>query len=438
MKKTLWSAIALLVISLVTYSMKYIFNVFLARHFTPSIYGDIIVAIKTLNIFSALSLLGTTTSAQRFLKKYLNKKNKKHAHQFVQWNIKVLIHTFSIILLLTFIAMMILLSLKLFKLDILNNLHLAVFMLWITPLSGSIILFGAYLACNDKPILAFFLRNFTKYLLLMFSFIITIYFIKKSISTTQIPFIFFLAFLFLVLIEGAILYKTMPMLKKIKLEFSQASNPPISKEWFQVSVRVIINNFTFLVLCVMDLLIVEIFSHNEHNVGYYSAVLAITGIFWVISSGLFQFIKLDVSTQIDTATGKKMLQNNFNIINLLMISISTILAITIILFSKTLLLHFGPEYYLARTALYIVLAGTLVGICCQCAVVILLYSGYEKIILNISFMELVLLIIFGIPLTIYFGIIGTAISFAISVSSKTILLIYYARKKQQLKPLILF
>ena len=73
-------------IFIVNYIINYTFNVFLTRHYTPKIYGDITVTIMALWLVVPFVLQGSNLSSIRFLPEYLSTRqiNKFHGFQHGQ------------------------------------------------------------------------------------------------------------------------------------------------------------------------------------------------------------------------------------------------------------------------------------------------------------------------------------------------------------------
>ncbi len=63
--------LVLLLLTFATYGLKYVVNLLFAKNMPPEVYGDLSLALRLLAIAAALTLLGTGTSAKRFLAKYL-------------------------------------------------------------------------------------------------------------------------------------------------------------------------------------------------------------------------------------------------------------------------------------------------------------------------------------------------------------------------------
>lgn len=434
-----WLAVWLLALSIASYFMKYILNIFLANYLEARFYGDISIALRALTIFATISLLGTTFGAKRFLAYYIRIQDKLNIQNYVRWNLKLIAYTFSICLLVALVSVGLMLTLDLLNIRALSEYHVVAYMLWIAPLAALVLLIASYLASTRHTVIAYTCRKIGRYIIMLGFFMISVLLLELPLDNKNIFIILLLTFTVLACIELAFLFTKMPSLFSLVFkEKPKKRDKEKEHQWLKFSSRLIINNVAFLIICILDLIIVEIFSSSEKYVGYYSAVLIIAGALWVIPQGIFQFFKLQISSLVETSHGRKLLQKQLDSINIIFFIAATILTCLLMLFSKTLLLHFGEEYLFATPTLFIALIGTYIGIYSQSPIILLVYSGNESLLLKVNYVEVGLLLVFGIPLTYAYNIIGAAVAYAISVSLKTFIVAYYARKLSGIKPLWLF
>jgi O-antigen/teichoic acid export membrane protein len=76
--------LVLLILTFATYGLKYVVNLLLAKNMPPEVYGDLSLALRLLAIAAALTLLGTGTSAKRFLARFLVPINRTVVASVVQ------------------------------------------------------------------------------------------------------------------------------------------------------------------------------------------------------------------------------------------------------------------------------------------------------------------------------------------------------------------
>ena len=242
--------------------------------------------------------------------------------------------------------------------------------------------------------------------------------------------LFFVEFLFL-------LKKTSLISVALAKTTATVSNET-KREWLYSSYRLIVTNLIFLIVCFLDLFILEIFSAQENDVGYYSAALTIASILWVIPDGVFQFLKPKMTGYLKTPEGKIKLQKKLNRINLIVFLVATVAAVVLIVFGNIFLLHFGKAYSVAHTALTLVVLGNYIGIMQKSPTFLLIYSGQEHLILRISIVQIILLLVTGIPLAYFYNLNGMAVATAVSFCLIFFPLVYFARKKSQIRPLTIF
>lgn len=90
---------------------------------------------------------------------------------------------------------------------------------------------------------------------------------------------------------------------------------------------------------------------------------------------------------------------------------------------------FGEEYSLAYWPLVVLSFGHLVNAVAGAAGPVLGMTGNQKILTNILFYMFLLNVFIGIPLIIYFDVLGATISFTFIIVLQNILLVYYIKKK---------
>lgn len=427
----------ILVITTIGYFLRYGFNVFLAQHFSADLYGDYNLAIKVLAALGSLSLFGTNISAKRFLSHYLQNNKDSTAADYIAWNIKLISIGFLLVWIIAFMAFLIIILLHFFNIQDLNKYHLAIYMLWIAPFAATASLLGAFLLCTDRIVLSTFFSNIMLYALLLSFFTISLQIIGASVNNIMIIAVLCISYLFLSLFIflsldvtiRTIVYKAFKNLHLVSIK---------NKDWLQSSLYMISNNFVFTLANILDLFIIEIFDSNEFDVGYYSAILIIISSIYLVSSNLYQDLKVVVSRLSADKHRKTDLQHYLDKINVIAFLIVAAIGIGIIFFSRNLLLFFGPDYTQAEVPLIISTVGACITRIGLGARMVLLFSGFEKLLLQLNTAEVILNIIVIIPATYFYGITGTAISVALIMSVKSSCCIYWAHKKIGIRAALLF
>lgn len=415
------SAIGLVTFSIFSYLLKYLLNVLLARHLSNHAYGDFAVALRVLTIATTVMLLGTNVSARRFLARYLQIHHTKQISNYVGWNFKLISISAIIALFFTLLMTFILFLLHSHGIKALDDYHLAIYMLWITPLTAMTLLLSSYLLCANHYYLSVFFETTGKYLFLLLYFFVSIVFLDMALNDAAILSAFFIVFFVLMSLE--IIYITSKTPRKFMTgaqKFWERSKGH-RKEWAIVSYRLIFNKIAFVLVCTIDLIIVEIFFHKESAVGHYAAMLTIVSLIWIPSENVYEFIKPKISHYLLEHNYKK-LQAMIIRANQVMLSITGIIALFIMIFGKKILSTFGSSYVSVAIPLMILTLANFIGTWTKPAATLLAYSNHEKRLLTIVLFQLSLIIILCSLATYFFGIIGIVCALLIVMVISTFLL----------------
>lgn len=411
----------LMIMSIIGYLSKYGFSLLLSHHLTPRRFGEFSISIRILGILTTLALLGTNISARRFLARFLQINDLNSAQIYLQWNMRLIYRSFFLCFFVGLAAYIIMHLLHIWHIQDIQNYHMALYMLWVAPVAALFALLDSYLLCADYTALSNFLNNIrnTFYIIVFFIFFV---FFKAKVHVFMISIVLFVATSILLLIEiFFIAHKTPSLSKNLLLALNNKQSTTVNKTWLGVSLRLALNNLMFLIVCTGDLFIVQFIYPQEADVAKYAVVLTIASAIFVIPQNLYSSIKGKISRLIETQDGRHTLEQEIKILNRYSVAIILILGSSILLCSRTLLAYFGPIYTEAQMPLIIVTIGFMVGGYAQAGVMLIAYSGNEKIALRISIIELTALIIPGIILTYMFGITGTAYATSLAIITKTIL-----------------
>ena len=116
-------------IALVSYGLKNITNMFLARNLMVGLYGDFTLGIKTFAVVSTLLLLGSGNATKRFLPNYLYNEDNRNINNYVLWNIRLLLLSNISFLVFLLIFIVLVLGLHLFNIKALMAHHFVVYIL---------------------------------------------------------------------------------------------------------------------------------------------------------------------------------------------------------------------------------------------------------------------------------------------------------------------
>lgn len=423
----------LMLMSIVGYLSKYGFSLLLSNHLTPRRFGEFSISIRILGILTTLALLGTNISARRFLARFIQINDSNGTQTFIQWNMRVIHYSFFLCVslgLITYVSMHVL---HVWHVNSIQNYHMVLYMLWVAPVASLFALLNSYLLCADHTVFSNFLNNI-KNIFYTIIFLIFFIFFKAEVHVFTVSIVLFVAISILLLIEiFFIINKTPALSQHLFSSFSNPKPPKVDKTWPGVSLRLALNNLMFLIVCTGDLFIVQLISPKEAAVAQYAAVLTIASAIFIIPQNLYAAIKSKISRLMDTEAGRYHLEQEIRILNRYTIAVILILGLNIIFFSHTLLAYFGPIYIEAQIPLIIVTIGFMIGGYVQAGVMLISYSGNEKIAMQISIVELIALIIPGIILTYMYGIMGTSYATSFAIIIKAILFHVECYKKMGIR-----
>jgi O-antigen/teichoic acid export membrane protein len=386
-----------------------------------------------------LILFGTNTSANRFLTNYLNLESADNLRDYLSWNIRLVRNTALFCLIFITIILGTLNLLQISNVILLADLHLTFHLLWVAPLSAVVLLLSSFLLCSKNYRLSYFFSNFAKYFF-MFSFaFVAVYLFDIIIDTTQLVWMVSIAFIIVFVIEVLLFWYYAPIklwnhLKSAWSSSTQNKRSVHKQAWKKTAGYLIMNNLTYMVLTSADLLIVELVAPNEASVGYYASALAVTAIIFVVSRSIYTYIKPNINAHIQNKEFD-VLQTKLNHANYFATGVLLPLVVLLNIFSKQLFLLFGDHFSGSVEVTFLILSvGFCVGALLSPAVYILSYSGNERLVTKVTFIEFAVLIVLGVVLTYYFGIEGTAVACVTAILVKSVLLTMHVKRIYPLRP----
>jgi len=329
----------LLLVAVLGFIAKYFLNVFLALHLTAETYGDFNVAIKFLLILVGLSLFGTNIGAQRFLALYLRTNLKPKAQSYLAWNIKIV--AIMSVIALGFVATshLIFYLVPAFKIKYIEDYHLAVYMLWIAPFATFGSFLSYHLLSTNQIFMSIMLLKVFSYMVQLLFFILILLLLGPMFNHAMIVLGVFISFL--ALASFALYFMNKDLLLMLWEGCKNIRTTKVIKtEWFYPSLRMISSNIIFLISGVIDLMIVEAVCPDEAQVGYYAAVLTISGLIWLLATDLYLGLKPNVSALLVSVEAKKKLQVMLNKTNSVVILACAIPTLIILCFASQLLSYF--------------------------------------------------------------------------------------------------
>lgn len=428
----------LVLIPFLAYGARYIFNIQIAHLLNIELFGDFTLALKTFGIFSAVILLGTGTSAKRFLSAYFKAHDQASSLHYIHWNLR-LISEFSLIFITALTSLCLtMVLLHVFDIKSIETYHITFYLLFLAPLGALSMLMASYMQCNGNTIFSNIFSQggqYAVYSLLLWGMS---FYYDGNYTNATLWAISLTVLIILNICEALViaLYFPRSFLKKI-FAFKEYRKIPVQPSWQKTAHRLILNQLIFLITCAVDLYAVKFFSHNSHiAVGQYSAILTIAGLLWLLSISIYSTLTSSISYLLsnNNLPALQRMVNHQNLINILMTSIA---AFCLVYWGRDLLNTFGPHYATdtSYTALVIVTLGYYFGSFARASTSLLSYSGHEVYLVYGSFCELAMITISASVLTYFYGIIGAAIASSLTICCKSFGYISIARKATGIKSL---
>lgn len=428
-----------LMVVVVANILKYILNAFLANHFSASLYGDFAVAIRILSVVSFVLLFGTSSTSLRYLSIYLQNHDNDSALQYASWNMRFIIKSFLICIILSSACILGGFLLHINGIKHFASYHLAVYLIWLAPIVSIITLLSSYLLSDRKLYAAILLKKFCKYGLQLVFFSVAILLLNISYNSFSVVITLLGSYILLLLISIILTYVYMPFVRLLQFKniFHYVSSNR-SSAWFSTSLKMLFNSLVFMFICSLDLFIVETVLPQEHAVGHYAAILIITGFLYIVPNGVFSYIKPEISRLVSGDANRGRFQRQWNMTVGVSTFMQVVLLCIILFFGKVLLSHFGTSYSYDYVPLCAAALSVFVITVTMPAVYILNFSDGIRALLYCDILTVILQIIFGVGMTYYFGILGTSISVGISNLPKIIFIVIKARQNSGIKSLIIF
>jgi len=431
--------VILFILGLAGFAFKFLFNVFLTRHLSSALFGDFSVALSVFNVVSAYMLFGTATSSIRFFSSYLKKNESESASTYIAWNLRIVIVSSLIFLALLALFTTIIVGLHLFHIHDIREYHLVVYFLWIAPLGALTLLLSSYLLCNRDVYLGTFFGTNSLYLFGILLLIPAIFIFNITLHSESLWLLMLCVVIIIATIQSFILFFRMHDV--LGQSFSHVFNRTVSdqaheKEWWGVSLRLILNQLVYLIVSALDLILLEIIDPSKAVVGCYAAALTVAGIIWVTQQALFQHVSPMISSLIETEKEKRELQVLINKTQIANIALNAILIVAIATFADPILRFFGPEYVTAKVPLWILLGAGFITVLSTPAAKLLAYSGNEKSLLTVSILQVTTMLISGVILISLFSSIGAALAVMTTQLVRGISAIYFVRKKLGMRTMI--
>src|SRR3990167_8324200 len=131
------SAIYFTGIGLFAYLLKVAFYAIAAHFLTKGLYADFVIGVKILWFAATVLLMGRAFAAKRFLSYYLGSEDVTNSQHYIIWCNRFLSGISTLFLGLLLLCLLLAVIFHLFDWYSLANYHLAIYMLWVAPLTAA-------------------------------------------------------------------------------------------------------------------------------------------------------------------------------------------------------------------------------------------------------------------------------------------------------------
>jgi|GEM_PF-1196299 O-antigen/teichoic acid export membrane protein len=432
-KKAYFLSVVLILIAILAFFAKYVFNVLLTHVLPAGSYGSFSVGLKMFVLFSALLPLGSAVAAKRFLSKYINQKDEDQASSYIRWNFYVLLIASVIFLLVLAGVIGILKGLQIFDGRALSSYHIVFYLMFLSPLGAFALLLGNYLQCNNNIVFYNIVSQMGKYFFYILTMLLTTYVLKLVYNYDILWTMTLSVFCCVSLLAILLLAFLLPGKIFQKVCSWRRTKTPSVRDWRTTSFHLAINQVLFFVLMAVDLLVAKILVADSARVDQYAAVIMLASFAWVISVSIYSVLPAQISSHIEKTqtTAPEILQGKINQVNIINLLLTLLLGTLAIVFSRPIIGAFGPTYYnaVSQWAFIILVVGYLLGGFSRPAAAVIAYSGNEMWMIYLSIGELIMITVTAVVLTLLYGIVGTAIAAAGTILVKTVVLLLISHYK---------
>ncbi len=433
-----WKPSVLILITFVSYAVKYGVNLLLAHHMTDAYYGDYSLAMKFLDFVIILSLFGTYLGSTRFYAKYVESKEEEMAINYIAWDSQMFKITFSLVSLFGLLIFVIMWILHWSGIRHITQYHIIVYMFWVGPFAALARFLGGILVANNFPILQALYASIVRYIVQFILFLLIILFVSPMLSNIEIFFVIVSVFVFEIILALCSLKKDTLQNIYLGIQKARTTHHLSNQLWMTTCRRLALNKAFFSLICLTDITFVRLFSKQSSDVGHYAAALLLCSFLWLITRRAYNSLKHSISLSLQNKSLQKKLQIQLDRVNAIIIPIIILFAGLILYFAHPLLFNFGPRYVAAVPALMILTFGTCLASICHISSVLLAFGGEESILLKVAYLELGMLLILLWPATHFYGITGTAVATVIAMLSKAFVGTFYVRRIFGVRPILIF
>ena len=434
-----FTAIFGVVLLVIAYILKILFNALLTRNLSLDLYGDFQLFFRTLLIVGLLNCWGSDKNCSIFISNYISRNNTKEIAKFIYFNIrkwfKVSLILVSIAAICQVASYFIYTTAPMFA----KQLGFYTSILYISPIIALSILFSSHMLAVNRPLLSIFIKKILIYIALCVVFYLLFYVFKSPSGFDTIFWGVLLSSSLLALASLAGFYYV--YVKIIELNITRLFKGEYSRWhsfWNSTSWKLVINNVLFTLICLIDIVALKLLERQIGDVAKYAVAFMLASTILLIPKGVIRFMIPKIYYTLRVKKDVVEIQREINFILILMFPLLVVFISLIAFFANDLLKIFGDNYMQANRILYYLLGAMFFASLSKVPVYLLIYYGNEKLVDTLSLIGFAFSIIVVFTLTYFFGLFGTMIATLLTCIFQFSLFVIFVRKRLKLKPLGIF
>lgn len=416
--------LSLLVLGYIT---KYIFYAFLARHFSPSNYGDINIVFKLVNLVVPIVMLGLNNSMLRILPTMIV--NKEHGK--ISVFLRLVFRVVAIASLVAFsLGGFFSLVVHLTGHPALIGMHYpGILACFLVPFLALAVIFNSLLKCYKKYYFAVFSFNTLTFLMGLI-LVACAFYIFESVNFYSAFLMILTSYFLLVVIQLRFLYK--PLTQEFAAVRAGATPDP---QWIPLSLYFMVSTIVYSALISVDLILLEILGDNAAETGFFSALTTIAWVMFLVSQASTVIFNPKISEYYDAGQRDK-LQKLLNTAFVFNVLLGLVFCILIISCGEFMLSHFGEAYVAHYQLLVAITLGSFLINVLQTPSSMLVYTDYYKKAMSINIASLILAIVLDVILIPIYGMHGAAVSLVGVALLSNLIKVILVKHFLKLKPFI--
>ncbi len=417
-----------LMLTLIGFGSKYLNSFLLTHWLSIEVFGNYSYVTNLIITLSLLALSGKDKVSVKFLPAYLAEQKYGEVRGFYQYFSKYFLFSSLFILLI---------STALFWLDNYTPLsqyskdYVLLSYVWIVPFMALFIYtttllrsyHWSYLSTSSQVLILPAITTFYIYIIHVF---------LHPLNLTLALLSFFLATITLIVIHEICLRKSIQWdhLKKYTPVF-------YASQWNTVGYQLMLSMLILASEQTIVNILLKFFDHNNTNLGLFNAAYTLVAAIWISATACATVLTPGISLAKEKNDLVKLQRIN-NIGFAIMVIPGIIISISFLLWGKTILNYFGPDYSRAYWTLLLLTAGNFIGVLNGMAVYFLQYASDPKSLMKLTSAFTIMLCIIGAVLCHYLGLEGAALTNALFQVVLGTVFAIQVKRKLNIKPWVIF